>query len=80
MRYRSFFAVLVLQIGFACDLFAQQANTSEVKTHELAAELPTDKHVILDVVVRDKGGKPIASLQKEDLVLLDDKNRFLQLS
>lgn len=76
MGYRSFFAILLLQSAFVCNILAQQANPSELKTHKLNAELPADKSVLLDMVVRDKGGKPITNLQKGELVILDDKKQI----
>ena len=33
----------------------------------------TDRHVVLDVVVTDKSGKPVAGLQQQDFTLLDNK-------
>jgi hypothetical protein len=33
----------------------------------------TDRHIVLDMVVTDKSGKPVAGLQQQDFTLLDNK-------
>src|ERR1700727_316005 len=33
----------------------------------------TDRSIVLDVVVTDKSGKPVAGLQQQDFTLLDNK-------
>ncbi len=33
----------------------------------------TDRHIVLDVVVTDKSGKPVSGLQQQDFTLLDNK-------
>ena len=83
MGCRSFLKILLLQSALISSLRSQevdkqvrQANTPALKTHGFDADGSAAKTVVLDMVARDKGGKPISNLQKKDFVLLDNKRQI----
>jgi VWFA-related protein len=53
-----------------------EANASEITTHDSPATFQTKVNLVqVQVVVRDRNGKPVGNLQKEDFLLFDQGKR-----
>jgi VWFA-related protein len=74
---KSFSRVWIFLFCFSLPAMAQQAtppaSAGNLESPTAAPAAGADGHIMLDVVVNDRTGKPISGLQEQDFTLLDNK-------
>lgn len=63
---------LIFEIVLSCTLVVAALGQAPQQNAN-PAQTSADHRIVLDVVVTDKSGKPIAGLQEQDFTILDDK-------
>ena len=74
---KAFSRVWIFLFCFSLPAMAQQAappaSAGNLESPTAAPAAGADGHIVLDVVVNDRAGKPISGLQQQDFTLLDNK-------
>jgi hypothetical protein len=69
--------LLVLLVPLST-LLGQNTSSPQLKSRPTSPKVVppggADRHIILDVQVRDKSGTPVRGLQQQDFTVLDDKH------
>jgi len=72
MRFRMFFLMLLVGLGFSSNLYAQDKNTNDKDDEILRIETQL---VDVPLVVLDKSGKPLLNLKQNNFIVYEDGKR-----